>query len=141
MIEKSILLACGQARAFEIFTRKISDWWPPERRHTKDPKSTIVLSEDGRFFERDASGNEVELGTVITWEPPARIVLDWYPGTDKDHPTRVEIRFAAEGDGTRLVVEHGPTSASEDLFSTRAPRYEASWSLVLDALSLSLDNW
>jgi uncharacterized protein YndB with AHSA1/START domain len=141
VITKSVLLACGPARAFDLFTNRISEWWPPERRHTGDPKSTITLSESGRFFERGGSGAEVELGAVISWEAPARIVLDWYPGTDKEHPTRVEIRFLVEGEGTRIIVEHGPTAASEDLFPVRAPRYEASWSLVLGALSAApLDN-
>ncbi|NUO53571.1 MAG: hypothetical protein HOV80_32370 [Polyangiaceae bacterium] len=134
MITKSVLLVCGPARAFELFTNRISEWWPPERRHTGDPKSTITLAESGRFFERGGSGNEVELGAVISWHAPEKIVLDWYPGTDKDHPTRVEIRFAAEGDGTRITVDHGPTEASEDLFPMRAPRYEASWTLVFHAL-------
>ena len=64
MITKSILLPCPPERAFALFTGRISDWWPPERRHTGDPKSVITLSEDGKFVERDAAGRQVALGAV-----------------------------------------------------------------------------
>ncbi len=135
MIVKSIVLTCSPERAFHLFTSRISDWWPPERRHTNDPNSVLVLSEAGRFFERDRSGNEVELGSVLAWEPPKRLLLDWFPGTDPEHPTRVEVLFDPDGDATRVIVNHGATPASESLFPTRAPRYEASWTLVLAALA------
>jgi uncharacterized protein YndB with AHSA1/START domain len=135
MIRKSILLRCDPPRAFRLFTARISEWWPTERRHTGDPESTIVLSETGPFFERSRAGDQVDLGKVLAWEPPARLLLDWYPGTDAEHPTRVEVAFASEGRWTRIDVLHLATPASEDLFPLRAPRYEASWTIVLDALS------
>jgi len=100
MITKSVLLTCQPERAFELFTRRISEWWPPQRRHTADPASVIVMSEAGRFYERDSDGNEVELGAVLAWEAPKRLVLDWYPGTDRAHPTRVEVSFSPAGAAT-----------------------------------------
>lgn len=135
MIEKSVVLACDQARAFTLFTEQISSWWPPERRHTGDAESTIVLDAAGPFFERSRDGKQVPLGAVRVWEPPRRLVLDWYPGTDAEHPTRVEVSFVPEGEVTRVNVWHGATAASEALFPMRAPRYEASWELVLAALA------
>jgi uncharacterized protein YndB with AHSA1/START domain len=135
MIRKSIVLPCDSASAFRLFTARISDWWPIERRHTGDPESTIVLSEAGPFFERDRAGREVPLGAVLSWEPPTRLLLDWYPGTDPLHPTRVEISFSPAGESTRVDVFHTATPAGEPLFPTRAPRYEASWALVLGALA------
>lgn len=141
MISKSIVLACDQGAAFHLFTARISDWWPPERRHTGEPDSTIVLAASGEFYERASTGRQVALGAVLSWEPPARLELAWYPGTDAEHPTRVVVSFVAEGPATRVVVEHGATEASEDLFPLRAPRYEASWQLVLAALAAAaLDN-
>jgi uncharacterized protein YndB with AHSA1/START domain len=139
MIVKSTLLPCGQAAAFALFTEEIAVWWPPERRHTSDPRSTIVL-DPHRFFERASDGREVELGRVLEWAVPERLVLDWYPGTGPDHPTRVTIRFVPEGEATRVLVEHGPTPASDPLFESRAPRYDASWDLVLGALRAALDR-
>jgi uncharacterized protein YndB with AHSA1/START domain len=132
---KSVLLVCSPARAFELFTEHASAWWPVERRHTKDPGSAIAMLASGRFWERAADGREVELGRVRVWEPPARLVLDWYPGTDAEHPTSVTIRFTPEGDGTRVTVEHVPTAASADLWGPRVARYAASWDAVLPALA------
>jgi uncharacterized protein YndB with AHSA1/START domain len=121
-----------------LFTAEVGAWWPPERRHTQDAASELFLLESGRFYERARDGREVELGKVIAWEAPARLVLEWYPGTDAEHPTEVEVKFVAlPGDEarTRVEVVHRPTEASRDLFGTRAPRYDASWDLVLRALS------
>ena len=134
MIQKSIILPCARDAAFALFTERISEWWPPERRHTGDPKSAIVLSADGTFLERATDGREHALGAVLVWAPPNALVLDWYPGTDAEHPTRVSVSFVDEGEATRVMVQHGPTPASEELFDARAPRYEASWELVLSAL-------
>lgn len=135
MITKSIVLPCAPARAFTLFTEEIGRWWPPERRHTGDPDSVIVLSREGRFFERARDGREVELGAVREWDEPNRLVLDWYPGTDADHPTSVEVRFEPHGDSTRVVVQHRATPTSEHLFPRRAQAYQASWDLVLAALA------
>ncbi len=134
MIDKSVVLPCGPDRAFALFTGEISRWWPASRRHTGDPSSRITLSAGGAFFERAADGTTVDLGRVRVWEPPARLVLDFYPGTDPEHPTAVEIAFSPEGDGTRVRVLHGPTEASATLFEQRAPSFAKSWDVVLAAL-------
>jgi hypothetical protein len=135
MIHKSVLLACPPASAFALFTEQASEWWPEARRHTGDPRSLIRLSAGGRFWERAADGREVELGRVRVWEPPRRLVLDFYPGTDAAHPTEVVVTFAAEGAGTRVTVDHGPTPASAERWRQGAPRFERSWNEVLEALA------
>jgi hypothetical protein len=136
VIEKSIVLPCSIERAFALFTEEISAWWPPDRRHTGDPESTMQLLPTGRFFERARDGREIELGRVRAWEPPARLLLDFYPGTGADHPTEVEVLFAGEGAplATRVTILHRSTPASEALFRGTAPRFVASWDRVLDAL-------
>lgn len=133
MITRSVLLPKAPPAAFALFTERASEWWPPDRRHTKDPKSVITLAASGRFSERSGD-HEVQLGKVRVWDPPRRLVLDWFPGTDADHPTEVEITFAPEGAGTRVTVQHRPLPVSAPLFDDRAPRYDKSWELVLAAL-------
>jgi hypothetical protein len=135
MITRSVLLPLDPAAAFTLFTVRIAEWWPPERRHTLDPASQIFLLESGRFYERARSGEEVDLGRVRTWEPPSRIVLDFFIATGPDHPTEVEIAFHPRGTSTEVIVTHRPTAASEGLWDGRAPRYERSWDAVLAALS------
>lgn len=135
MMVKSVLLSLAPAQAFELFTRKISQWWPADRRHTADPASEIFLLERGRFYERARDGREVALGRVRAWDFPHRVLLDFFVATGADKPTEVEITFAAEGNGTRVTVRHGPKPGSEALWSERAPRFEQSWSVVLAALA------
>jgi uncharacterized protein YndB with AHSA1/START domain len=133
MIEKSLLLPCGPVRAFQLLTEEAGSWWPSERRHTKDPRSAIRIEPSGRFYERSADGEEVELGVVRVFSPPERLVLDWYPGTGPSRPTSVEIVLAAEGDGTRVRLTHREGPHSKDEYETRATAFERSWTLVFEA--------
>ena len=71
---------------------------------------------------------------MLVWEPARRLILDFYPGTDDEHPTEVVVRFSEESGGTRVVVEHSPKPESADLWATGAPKFERSWTLVLAAL-------
>lgn len=133
-LTKSVFLPLAPAASFALFTEHAGEWWPEDRRHTKDPQSTIAILATGRFFERSRAGVEVELGRVRVWEPPHRLVLDFYVASGPDAPTDVTITFAAEADGTRVTVEHRPTAASEKIWTERARRYAASWDRVLESL-------
>src|SRR5215813_9711455 len=135
MITKSVLLRMTPDAAFRLFTEQISTWWPAERRHTNDPESTLHLDAGGRFFERTSDGCELELGRVIEWVAPQRIVLDFYIATGPAHPTKAEIQLAAEGGDTRVIITHTSTPESESLWNERAPRYGRAWEDVLAALS------
>jgi hypothetical protein len=135
MMVKSVTLPLAPGAAFDLFTQKIGEWWPPERRHTQDPRSEIFLLASGRFYERARDGREVELGCVRSWDVPNRILLDFFIATSPERPTEVEIAFAARGAGTEVTVMHRPKPSSEALWSERAPRYARSWDVVLDALS------
>jgi len=133
MIVKSVLLRCDPDRAFSLFTEHAGQWWPSDRRHTEDDNSTIRIEATGRFFERASDGTEVELGVVRLFEPACRLVLDWYPGTGPAQPTRVEVRFEAVEDGTRVTVTHDAGAAGAELFTQNAPAYARSWESVLAA--------
>jgi hypothetical protein len=102
MIEKSVILPLGPAAAFDLFTQKISLWWPSERRHTKDSGSEIFLFASGRFYERARDGQEVELGCARYWDRPQRILLEFFIATGPERPTEVEIVFTQRGLGTEV---------------------------------------
>jgi hypothetical protein len=135
MIVKSVVLPRAPSAAFELFTQRISDWWPADRRHTGDPASKIVLLQSGRFYERARNGREVELGNVRAWEFPDRILLDFFIATGPEKPTEVEITFAARDGGTCVTVVHRPKPDSTDLWAEHVPRYDQSWDVVLAELS------
>ena len=108
-VRRSVRVARPQEDAFRVFTEEIAAWWPLDTHSIgKDgrPAETAVLEgrEGGRFYERTGSGTEL-WGTVLVWEPPSRVVISWelVPGRP---PTEVEVRFSAEGEGTRVELEH-----------------------------------
>jgi uncharacterized protein YndB with AHSA1/START domain len=133
VIQKTLLLPCRPERAFSLLTEHAGDWWPPDRRHTKDPNSAIFMERSGRFYERAGDGTEVELGVVRVFEPPRRLVLDWYPGTGPPEPTHVEIVLVAEGDCTRVHLEHRAGPSSAESYAKKSAAYERSWTLVFAA--------
>jgi uncharacterized protein YndB with AHSA1/START domain len=133
MIEKTLLLACPPERAFALLTEEAGQWWPPDRRHTRDPESSIVIEPLGRFYERAGDGTEVELGVVRVFEPPRRLVLDWYPGTGPAEPTHVEILLVPEGACTRVHLTHRAGPLSAESYAKKAAAYERSWTLVFAA--------
>jgi len=135
MMVKSVTLPLAPSAAFALFTQRIGEWWPPDRRHTQDPTSEIFLLASGRFYERARDGREVDLGRVRSWDPPRRILLDFFIATGPEQPTEVEITIDALEGGARVTVVHRPKPESEALWTERAPRYERSWEIVLAALS------
>ncbi len=135
-IRKTIIVECGPDQAFVTWTDRINAWWPKGHAPSGDPASVLYMEPKagGRFFERTPGGREHELGRVTVWEPPHRLVYDWYLGSGVGRPTQVEVTFSPAGKGrTRIEVFHlGPDLIGE-LWSRNSPRYQAAWDQVLPA--------
>ena len=80
MIRKTLTLPISCEAAFDLFTRRVDEWWPPERRHAPSGGGTVVLDEAG-LLDRDPDGREYELGRVKVWDPPERLALDFFIAT------------------------------------------------------------
>jgi uncharacterized protein YndB with AHSA1/START domain len=109
----SVDVKCAPARAFEIFTTRIGDWWAKGQTIGKNPHVAIIIEPhaDGRWYERDADGNESSWGKVLVWDPPERLVLGWQLNAqfrfDPAMLTQVELTFTAKaGGGTNVRLEH-----------------------------------
>lgn len=110
----AVRVAAGRDLAFELFTREIHLWWRrgPKFRHAgrHDGSITIEPRAGGRVFERWRDGgrdHEFVLGTVQTWQPPARLVFTWRNATFAPlERTEVEVTFAEIGSGTLVTVRH-----------------------------------
>ena len=113
---RSITVQAPPERAFAVFTTGFSTWCPIESHHIGETMASEVVMEThagGRWFERDADGNECDWGYVTEIDPPHRLLLAWHLnpewGFDPDpaKATEVEVTFTATGDGGTLVeLEH-----------------------------------
>jgi len=114
LVRREVDMHCDQLRAFQLFTLGMGTWWPLGRRHFSEVSAVTVIVEPGiggRWFERGDDGSESPWGTVLVWEPPRRVVLNWGVGPDwRYHPalgTEVEVNFIAEGvSSCRVQLEH-----------------------------------
>lgn len=95
-------------RAFAVFTGEIGDWWRPNGLFQTTPRAPGRLAfEGGRLIETRAGGKVFEIGKVMAWEPPTRLVFSWRQASfPPDLHTEVEVRFEAVGQETRVSVEH-----------------------------------
>lgn len=134
MIDFSVRLRGDTEQAFDLFTARISEWWPATHRLSKDASSEITLSEDGTFCERASDGREFELGRVRLWVRPVRLELDFFLGTGPERPTDVTVTFEPDGTGTCVTIRHRPLQLSAELWDSRVAKYQASWPAVLKAL-------
>jgi DNA-binding transcriptional ArsR family regulator/uncharacterized protein YndB with AHSA1/START domain len=114
LVRRVVQMHCDQVRAFQLFTLGMGTWWPLGRRHFSEVSAVTVILEPGmggRWFERGDDGSESPWGTVLVWEPPRRVVLNWRVGSDWRYDpglrTEVEVSFIAEGlNSCEVQLEH-----------------------------------
>ena len=98
-------------RAFTAFVEEIGQWWRPNGLFQTTPRAPGRLAfesgEGGRLTETLDNGKVFEIGRILVWEPPARLVFSWRQANfPPDLHTQVEVRFEAVGEETRVSVEH-----------------------------------
>jgi uncharacterized protein YndB with AHSA1/START domain len=112
-VRKSVRVSAPPQRAFDVFTAGIGRWWPKTHHIGASDLDTLVIEprEGGRWYERGVDGVECEVGKVLVWEPPSRLVLGWQLTPDwkfdPDLITEVEVQFIPDGENaTRVELEH-----------------------------------
>ena len=112
-VRKEVSVATTPERAFAVFTDGIDSWWPREHHIGKSPLKREVLEQGagGRWYGVSEDGSECEVGKVLAWEPPGRLLLAWQINADWQYDatfvTEIEVTFTAEGPNlTRVVIEH-----------------------------------
>lgn len=95
--------------AFDLFVRRLPDWWPLSTRSVWLEAAVgceVEPHAGGRIIEKGPDGAIEHWGTIVEFEEPFRVLLDWHPGSTPEHSTEVEVRFEPEAEGTRLHLEH-----------------------------------
>ena len=133
-VRRSVTVARNREDAFRIFTDEIGTWWPVDTHSIgKDGRPAETAAIDGReggsFYERTGSGTE-HWGTILVWEPPARIVISWELQPERP-PTEIEVQFTEEGDATRVELEHRGFERLGDEAESVSAGYSAGWTEVL----------
>ena len=141
-VRRDVTVRSAPARAFEVFTSGMGRWWPKSHHIGAVEAETIVIEprEGGRWFERTPDGSECDIGKVLTWDPPLRLVLGWQLTPDwKYDPgllTEVELRFVPLADGsTRVELEHRNLEAFGERAEAMRQNIDAptGWRLILQA--------
>jgi uncharacterized protein YndB with AHSA1/START domain len=107
----SLRIAAPPARTFDAFTAEIGAWWRPNGlfRFTDRADTRLAFEPDppARLVEIGRDGERFEIGPVLEWSPPARLVFGWRQASFPDErSTEVAVRFDAVAEGTRVTVEH-----------------------------------
>src|SRR5215212_6529880 len=142
-VRKTVVVRCSVDKAFRTWTEQINAWWPKKHSRSGHPGTSIFMESlvGGRIYERTPEGVEYEWGKVTAWEPPRHFAYHWYLGSSPEQPTRVDVHFVAEGDGsTRVDVSHRGPELVGELWSRTSSIFDSAWEGVLPAYAAACDT-
>jgi uncharacterized protein YndB with AHSA1/START domain len=107
-LELEFTVDCPPERAFDVWARRTSLWWPHGHSVSCEPGLTVTFEPrpGGRIYERTPEGAEHDWGEVLVWEPPHRLAYLWHLRFDRADATEVEVTFVAAGGGTAVSIVH-----------------------------------
>jgi len=137
-IVKTITVPLTPDAAFDLFTARIGEWWPLDRKSVsagQGARSQDLVLEPrvgGAFLELGHDGTEHRWGTVEEWVQGQAFTTTWHPGRMSDSQTRVRVTFAPDGAGTLVTLIHsGWEALSAEQAAMREP-YIDGWGEVLN---------
>ncbi|MGH3736477.1 MAG: SRPBCC family protein [Micromonosporaceae bacterium] len=112
-VHRSISVPLAPRRAFDLFTARMTEFWPREHSIGSSEIAEVVIEPrtGGRWYERGVDGSECDWGQVAGWQPPDAVVLLWQLGAnwqyDPELKTEIEVTFTEEPGGrTRVDLRH-----------------------------------
>src|SRR5688500_8112135 len=137
-VVKRRVVALSLERAFELFTARMSEWWPLATHSVAGEDCVGVRFEPragGRVVELTAAGEGCVWAEVLEWEPPRRFVLSWHPNPEPEAASVLEVRFAAVDGGTQVDLTHTGWEAFGERGADLRHNYESGWDVVLAGLT------
>ena len=141
-LRMSFEVDCPAEHAFDVWTNKISRWWPADHSVSGENGLLVVLEgrPGGRIFERTSTGDEFEWGEVTVWEPPTRLAYLWHLRGDRADATEVEITFVDQGNlTTRVEIEHRGWERLGGSAQAWRDANQAGWNTLLDAYRIHIE--
>ena len=108
-VRKSVVVPLTTAGAFDLFFRRLPEWWPLSTRSvslTNAASCHVETCVGGCLYERTREGQQHTWGRFVVFDDGARAVFTWHPGIPETQATEVEINFVPVGASTRVDVEH-----------------------------------
>jgi uncharacterized protein YndB with AHSA1/START domain len=130
-IHKSIRVERSPEISFKVFCEEIGHWWPKGPSFGgKDLANLFIEGRvGGRFYKLYVDGTEYDIGRVTAYQPPTLVAFTWR-APSWDRATQVEVRFIADGVGTRVELEHSGWEQDEKIRDAQKG-YEGGWDFVL----------
>jgi DNA-binding transcriptional ArsR family regulator/uncharacterized protein YndB with AHSA1/START domain len=104
VVAKTVRVKAPLALAFDVFIGQA--WWPVHTHHLAEPSGHEAVLEPfvgGRWYEKAADGTETDWGSVLSWQPPHRLLLTWQVSPewtykrDASRGSEVEVTFTPDG--------------------------------------------
>ena len=133
-LRKTVTVKLSLGEAFELFTSGINRWWPLATHSVFQERATECVMEQregGELYEIRDDGERSPWGTILTWDPPRRVVFQWHPGRDPETAQQVEIRFSDVRDATIVELVHSGWEKDGEGVEEMRGRYSGGWDHVL----------
>jgi uncharacterized protein YndB with AHSA1/START domain len=133
-VRKTVTVDCTVEEAFRIFTTDATSWWPVASHsiHGETVEQVVFEGrEGGEVYELTGAGECGHWATVLTWEPPSRLVLAWNILNREAIPTEVEVTFLPDGESTRVELVHRGWDAIAEGAEAKRDSYDTGWGKVL----------
>ncbi len=132
-IRKSMRVGHPPQTAFRVFCEEIGQWWPLRQGFSfggERAKEIFIEGRvGGRFYERFSDGTEFEVGCVTEYQPPTVVAFTWH-SPEWEGSTSVEVRFLADGAGTRVELEHSGWDQGPKMLGA-SKQYSNGWDFIL----------
>lgn len=137
-VVKSVVVACPKEKAFDTFTKRLSEWWPKDKHSVSamDGAAARKVALDprpgGAIWEIGADGTRHDWGSVTAYDPHDRLELAWHIARPVEQATRVTVEFAAHAAGTQVTLTHDGWSVLGGEADKMRDGYNAGWSHVFE---------
>jgi hypothetical protein len=117
----SLLLTCDAATAFEVFTSRMGEWWPPAYTPDPDAFETVLVAPQvgGDVLMRMRDGSTHRFGRVTTYVPGEVYAQTWTLAQPDEHPSLLTVTFSDRSHGSLVVLEHGGWHAGNEEYSEK----------------------
>ncbi len=146
-VHRTIVVDVPMGRAFDVFVN-MTAWWPLTTHAIGEAPAQAAIVEPrvgGRWFSIDKFGDEDDIGRVIAYDRPERIVLSWEISHgfryDPSFETEIEVRFVAESPSrTRVHLEHRRFETYSERSAAQLVLFEGedTWTYVLGRYAAAL---